>query len=166
MAVTVVQATKGAFVTLWHVLTKHRAIPAPPAWLCAVFFLGTGLYAGGLAISPEPPPWGDDLNVHQILEEQKECAAAREAVMRAVESDDQDLRQAAFRRCESLQKTHDERKARRQADLEARVRAQRAKLGAYCVTAITTAIWYCLRARGFVSRGSGSRRVNPHAIGS
>jgi len=153
-------------MTLWEALTKHRTIPAPPAWLCAVVFLGTGLYAGWLAVGPEPPLWDDDLNVQQIVEEEREWAVACEAVMRAVENDDQDLRQAAIRRCESLQKTHDERKAKRKADLEARVGAQRAKLGAYCVTAIATAIWYCLRGRGFSSRDSGSRRPVPHAIGS
>jgi hypothetical protein len=153
-------------MTLWQVLTNHRTILSPPAWMAAVFFLGMGLYAGWLAVSPAPPMWNDDLDLRSIAEEQKEFLATFDVVMRAVESDDQELRQAALRQWEALKKTQDDRKAKRKADREARVRMQRAKLGSFCVASIATGIWCCLRARGYGIVGRGIAGLPPHAIGS
>lgn len=127
-------------MTLWEVLTKHRTIPSSPAWMCVVFFLGTGLYAGWLAVRPEPPVWNDAVNVDQIVQEQREMSADLDALGRALKNDDQDVRQAAIRQFESQQKTRAEQVAKRKADLAARGRANRVSWGACAAASIAVGI--------------------------
>ena len=150
-------------MTLWHVLKTHRTIPSPPAWVRAVVFLGMGTYAGWLAFDLEPQKWNVGLNVGQIVEEQRGVSADCEALARALQESDQDLRQAALRQLESQQKAREERAAKRKADLAANFRKERAGLGAWAATSIAIGIWMLF---GSASGGSGSRRPTPHAIGN
>ena len=118
-------------------LTKHRAIPDPPAWLFTLLTLAVGFYFAWNALRTDGPAISSERDVESLLRESREDTAVLEAATKALSANEPD----AFRKLEAQRKAWTDREGRRQAERARQVTSARIWYGVAALSLWILGVW-------------------------